>query len=192
MGRANTLSRGRGAFLGSCDRVYIPLSEKSSHRRVRTASMRRAFCGRRKIHRVALERPSQLSSPHTARRRLVLRRGGRIGESGIGARLCTSHLGRTCEIGHLLRVCKGLRAGGRPGVCGHGGRIARLQPCRPARPRAANGVRVGAAAAARWQLHRALLVAGDPSGWSALCGRHAIHPLQQPAVSRACVVGASL
>ena len=61
---------------------------------------------------------------------------------------------------------------------GHGGRIARLQPCRPARPRAANGVRVGAAAAARWQLHRALLVAG----WSALCGRHAMHPPQQPAV----------
>lgn len=61
---------------------------------------------------------------------------------------------------------------------GHGGRIARLQPCRPARPRAANGVRVGAAAAARWQLHRALLVAG----WNALCGRHAMHPPQQPAV----------
>jgi len=38
LGRANTLSRGRGAFLGSCDRVYSPLCEKSSHRRVRTAT----------------------------------------------------------------------------------------------------------------------------------------------------------
>lgn len=67
-------------------------------------------------------------------------------------------------------MCKGHCAGGRPSVRGHGGRIARLQPCRPARPRAANGVRVGAAAAARWQLHRALLVAGDRSGWSACVG----------------------